>query len=505
MHVQRIAITLFFLLGFMNMNAQEKETFQQFNERRQNRFNKFKEQKQKEFEEFRRKRNEEFAKYMRKDWERIDPSPIVPRPKEDPIPPVVTPIHEERPIDTTPKPLPYDEVILVPEPEPQPKPVEPIEELPVQPTDPPVSNIKFVFWGTEEKVRFNKKDRIHLSSVNENSIADAWIQLSKEAYTNMIFDCLQIRKNRQLCDWAYLKMLEQLSETIYGKGANEAILLMAYIYCQSGYKMRLSTDGAKLYMMFASNHIIYNWNYYQIDGVNYYVFNNTKGNVRICTQEYPQEKAMSLAIPKEQKLDFTAATGTTHTSKRNTDISITINANKNMLEFYNSYPTSMYGNNFVTRWAQYANMPMPNYLTQNIYPKLRKAIAGLSQLDAVNRILNWIQTGFEYEYDDKVWGHDRAFFPEESLFYPYCDCEDRSILLTRIIRDLLGLKCILIYYPGHLAAAVELTEGQGRGDYIECNGHKYFITDATIIGYGAPVGQTMNGMDNHTAKIILLE
>ena len=227
MHVQRIAITLFFLLGFMNMNAQEKETFQQFNERRQNRFNKFKEQKQKEFEEFRRKRNEEFAKYMRKDWERIDPSPIVPRPKEDPIPPVVTPIHEERPIDTTPKPLPYDEVILVPEPEPQPKPVEPIEELPVQPTDPPVSNIQFVFWGTEEKVRFNKKDRIHLSSVNENSIADAWIQLSKEAYTNMIFDCLQIRKNRQLCDWAYLKMLEQLSETIYGKGANEAVLLMA--------------------------------------------------------------------------------------------------------------------------------------------------------------------------------------------------------------------------------------------------------------------------------------
>ena len=236
-----------------------------------------------------------------------------------------------------------------------------------------------------------------------------------------------------------------------------------------------------------------------------YVFNNTKGNVRICTQQYPQEKAMSLAIPKEQKLDFTAATGITHTSKRNTDISITINANKNMLDFYNSYPTSMYGNNLVTRWAQYANMPMPNYLSQNIYPKLRRAIAGLSQLDAVNRILNWIQTGFEYEYDDKVWGHDRAFFPEESLFYPYCDCKDRSILLTRIIRDLLGLKCILIYYPGHLTAAVELAEGQGRGDYIECNGHKYFITDATIIGYGAPVGQTMNGMDKHTAKIILLE
>ena len=34
------------------------------------------------------------------------------------------------------------------------------------------------------------------------------------------------------------------------------------------------------------------------------------------------------------------------------------------------------------------------------------------------------------------------------------NCEDRAILFTRIVRDLLGLKCILIYYPGHLASAV---------------------------------------------------
>ena len=34
------------------------------------------------------------------------------------------------------------------------------------------------------------------------------------------------------------------------------------------------------------------------------------------------------------------------------------------------------------------------------------------------------------------------------------NCEDRAILFTRIVRDLLGLKFILIYYPGHLASAV---------------------------------------------------
>ena len=52
---------------------------------------------------------------------------------------------------------------------------------------------------------------------------------------------------------------------------------------------------------------------------------------------------------------------------------------------------------------------------------------------------------------------------------------------------------------------MNLTEVQNVGDYIECKGRRYYITDGTILGYGAPVGETMRGMDNKTAKIILLE
>ena len=120
----------------------------------------------------------------------------------------------------------------------------------------------------------------------------------------------------------------------------------------------------------------------------------------------------------------------------------------------------------------------------------------------MERLLNWVQTAFVYEYDDKVWGDDRAFFPEETLYYPYCDCEDRSILLSRLVRDLLGLKAMLIYYPGHLAMAVGFTQDV-KGDYILLQGKKYVVCDPTYIG--ALVGVTMEGMDNETAKVILLD
>ena len=81
-------------------------------------------------------------------------------------------------------------------------------------------------------------------------------------------------------------------------------------------------------------------------------------------------------------------------------------------------------------------------------------IKKLGKLEAVERLLNLLQTGLTYGYDSEVWGCDRAFFAEETLYYPFCDCEDRAILLSRLVRDLLGLETILVYYPGHLAMAV---------------------------------------------------
>ena len=141
-------------------------------------------------------------------------------------------------------------------------------------------------------------------------------------------------------------------------------------------------------------------------------------------------------------------------------------------------------------------------MKEQIYPALRSAIEACDEHEAVEKLLNLVQTGLEYEYDDKVWGDDRAFFAEESLFYPFCDCEDRSILFTRLVRDLCGLKCILVYYPGHLAAAVSFKKPV-EGDYISLEGEHYTIADPTFIG--ASLGRTMPGMDNASATVILLE
>ena len=86
-------------------------------------------------------------------------------------------------------------------------------------------------------------------------------------------------------------------------------------------------------------------------------------------------------------------------------------------------------------------------------------------------------------------------------YYPYCDCEDRSILFSRLVRDLMGLDVVLIYYPGHLATAVKFSS-EVKGDYITYQGDRYTVCDPTYIN--APVGMTMPDMDNASAFVVVL-
>lgn len=175
---------------------------------------------------------------------------------------------------------------------------------------------------------------------------------------------------------------------------------------------------------------------------------------------------------------------------------------RRLIEFYDSYPTSALGANHLSRWAMYANTPLAGATRDELYPALAKAIEGCDELLAANKLLNWVQTGFVYEYDDKVWGHDRAFFAEESLYYPYCDCEDRSILFSRLVRDLLGLEVALVYYPGHLATAVRFSSDV-RGDAMMIGGKRFIVCDPTYIG--APVGAQMPDLEYDKAEAIVLD
>lgn len=451
-----------------------------------------------EFDDFRKQAMKEYICFVRNPWKEFRDIPAVPVPKEQPVPPVIMP-EEDKAKPVLDNPIVIEDIIEPVVVQPQPQPIEPIKALPI-PSD---RYFSFTFFGTKARVRFDDNDRIKLSGVSNNDIADALESLSDKKYDNIIADCLTLRDSLKLSDWAYIQMLKSLTDSIEGTGTNEAALMLAYLYMQSGYKTRLGSDGKKLFMLYGTKHIVFDHASYSVNGERYYGIEMLPSRMFICEATFPKERDLSLLVTTEQRFSDDRSAPRRIKSKLHKDIDVTATVNKNLLKFYETYPTSMIGDDMMTRWAMYANTPTEQHTRSELYPQLKERLRGLSQAEAVGRILNWIQTGFEYEYDDKIWGGDRAFFSEETLFYPFCDCEDRSILFTRLVRDILDLRCILVYYPGHLASAVELTQDNVNGDYIQHNGHRYIIADGTYIN--APLGRTMPKMENATAKVILLD
>lgn len=458
----------------------------------------FRKQVMKEYEDFRRQCIEQYTDFIRQTWKEFGGKPAERLPDMKDIPPVEYVPNMGGQQNVKALSLPWDTLIVFDGLYSQPMPLVRIPEVRTA-----LNNyLYFTFYGTPNKVRFDPTIVFKMEGVNEDNIADALTILGSPAFDNTIRDCLEIRYDMQLSDWAYLLMLHAMSEQAYGKGTNEAVLLTTYIYMQSGYKVRLATDSFKIYMLVASRHFIYGKDYYILDGERYFSFEPIPTRLKISEVNYPQEQSLSLLMPTSPKFAYEATTVRTIQSSRYPELSISLRSNKNLIDFYNSYPASMIDDNFVTIWAMYANAPLSPDVKKQIYPTLEQALMGCDEKESVNKLLNLIQTGLVYEYDETVWGDDRAFFSEETLFYPYCDCEDRSILLARLVRDLLHLKCILVYYPGHLATAVHFSTPVD-GDYIDLDGEHFTIADPTYIG--ASVGDTMPGMDNASTTVILLQ
>lgn len=383
----------------------------------------------------------------------------------------------------------------------------------------------FEFYGTEMLVDMGRlRDELHLPKATPSAVSKAWTLCSETRYISLIQDCLSLKREYHLGDWAYLQMIKALAEEAFGKDSNESIFLTAYVYCQSGYRIRLGNDGDKLLMLFTTHHQIYRRPVWTMGNQDFYSLQSSQTlcPIHACDKAInAQEQPLSLWMKEPLKLDDISFKQRIIKSDKYPNVKMEVKVNENLIRYYNDYPNSQLGADVLTRWAIYADTPMNEDVKRQIYPALQEQLKGLPEDEQVCRLLSLIQPrdttfgdnpwqSLVYGYDDVCWGGDRAFFPEETLYYPFSDCEDHAILFSRLVRDLIGLKVLLVYYKapesvgGHLAAAVHFnqTPSMGNGDALRYDGEIYHICDPT--NWDPRPGVTMKGMNNKAAQVILL-
>ena len=89
-------------------------------------------------------------------------------------------------------------------------------------------------------------------------------------------------------------------------------------------------------------------------------------------------------------------------------------------------------------------------------------------------------------------------YPVETIFDNCGDCEDLSILLAGLLREL-GIGCCFIDYPTHIAVAVKASDSST--DYnFEAFGNRYFYVETTYLGW--KVGEIPDDFVGKNARLI---
>lgn len=481
-----LSFVVFFFI-FCVVSAQNTD-FDEYRQRNQQKWNQHVNATHKEYADFRERLNAAYAERMKENWKTFQLRAAESYPgKPDPPKPVVK--ENDKPVPT--QSVPVKEVVTPVKPE-KPQPVEPI----VRPEKEEPSQFSFQFHHTPLEVHLQNNQMFTLLDASESSASNAWKKMSENGFDIVADDCLRYREQLSLNDWGYIELAKTLSEKFLGKGSNEAVLMEIYLLAQSGYKVRIARRDGQLVAMIPFTNTLYGYSYFYLDGEKFYLMDNEKegGSYSIFTEKFRGEKTPSLCIQAEPQFSDNPTSPKTFASRRYPNAMATVSTNKNLIEFYNNYPATC-------QWNEYAKASLSRKIKRNLYPNLKKQISGKTELEAANILLNFVQTAFDYQTDQEQFGYERPLFGDELFYYPYSDCEDRSILYSILVHDLLHLDVVMLLYPGHLATAVRFTD-EASGYYFMVNGGKYVLCDPTYIG--APVGDCMPQFVGTAAEVVII-
>ncbi len=357
--------------------------------------------------------------------------------------------------------------------------------------------LRLSYWGLIFNLNYNINMKIEsMKKCNSSEIASFWGKLSNTDYELILKDLQKMRERFRLNDWAFCQLIYHAGENIY-QDANMSNLFTWFILTKSSFNCKVGYNEDKVYLLLATGNRIYGEPHLVLDSRDYYSVDLSNKNIQpinIYTYDgkYPEaEDLIDLNIASSPYLNEVVVERKLSFSYGDSTWVIPIRQNQTLIDFLAEYPA--------TDLTVYFGSEISPILHQSLIAGLKPIIDNRAEAEALNILLRFVQTAFKYQTDDQQFGGENSLFPDETMFYEYCDCEDRSFLFSYLVREFLGLGVIGLDYPGHIATAVQMNFDI-EGDKINFNGTDYLVCDPTYIN--ADIGVIMPQFLNVEPEII---
>ena len=336
------------------------------------------------------------------------------------------------------------------------------------------------FYGAEVPIISPNNELPVLHSLSEEGIIKFFTGAVNSSMINSLTG--SIKKSAVTCrlnDWGLASMLMTVSRKIY-TSRNDQVLFTWYALIRNGFNPKVGFDQKQVYLLLPADEKVYS-TIFQIQGKTYYLFdfefNSQQPNmITIYEGDYPGNKSgFSLLLtqtPQLGNLNITEITGPNHP--------IELKLNQNLINFYNNYPSCELKVFFAAPLSDDTSRQLDNYFNS--------LLEGKNDDEKVAFLLNFVQQGIKYLTDREQFGREKYFFAEETLFYPGADCEDRAVLLAKLINRYTKLEAIGLLYPEHVSVAVNLKDIPGM-KYFTYKEKHFYNCDPTYLG--AQCGEIM--------------
>lgn len=331
-----------------------------------------------------------------------------------------------------------------------------------------------------------------IGNMREKAVADAYEAMCKADYKPLLADCRQLKKDLKLNDWGVFLFVRDVSNALCAD-AHASVVMQQFLLNELGYKSKMArrADRDQMLLFVATDCKMYGRPYFTKDGLNYYNLTSDETcQFYMCQKDSPKAKSsIDMQITNAPQLN-SGMVNSVHKNGAGT-VAVSVDVPKSLMLFYKSMPQCDY--------SVYVNAKVNPAVADRLLSSLAPIVEGKSETEAANLLINFVQTGFKYATDQEQFGYEKPFFVEELFYYPYCDCEDRSVLYSYLVRNLLKLDVVLLDYPNHIATAVCFNENVS-GDFVTVEGKKYIVCDPTYIG--ASIGKAMPQFKRVAAKVL---
>ena len=350
--------------------------------------------------------------------------------------------------------------------------------------------ISYVFYGNKIVLPVDEALRLECEKVSEEYFASYWLRASKSNYDELL-DCLYAYKSALgLNDWGYYMLVKTFSDHFL-QGDNSRHLLCWFLMNKSGYMASLGFGEGKVSILLPTCQAIYGRSYISRGGLHYYIMGklnrlatyekNFSGSNRLLDLGF--ETALNFSIDRIQGRSVVFD---------GREVKLSYNAN--VVDFYRDYPS--------TELSVYFNTPFSSVAKESLSEGLYAGLQGCGSKTRVSKLLSFLHESFPYKTDEEQFGQEKYFFPEEVLFYPYSDCEDRAAFFSSLVTLVAGLPSVGLSYPGHVSSAVKI-DSVNTGNYLLLDGERYLSCDPTYIG--ASIGMSMPRYANQSVVVIKQE